>query len=124
MRTRYLDFKLTNGEFKKQRPYLAIDLDAVKNGDSKNVQILMKWTPYSYKTETRVRLTNKRTKDSISWKVIEVKHLARWLIVLWDPEEVINAVMRLLPMAIGTGVIVSAVAQTAKQVRDNNEEDH
>lgn len=111
MRTRYLDFKLTNKEWNKQKPFLALDLNALKNGESKQVQTLLRWTPQAFKSKCRVRLLNKRTKQSINWEITEVEHLDGWLVVKWDPNEPVNAIMRTLPVVIASGMIASIVTQ-------------
>jgi uncharacterized membrane protein len=113
-RTKYLDFKLTNSEWNKQAPLLTVNLDSVK-GEDKRVKTLLKWTPHSYKSDYRVRLVNKTTKKSITWSITEVKHIDNWLVVFWDPNETINALLKILPTTVIAGSMMGMIANTLKK---------
>jgi len=120
MRIKYLDFKLTKGEWDKQKPFLAINLNAVKNGEAKQIHALMKWTPMAFKSKYRIRLINKRTKEVLSYPVKEVKYIERWLIVVLDVTEVFDMIMRQVPSIVATGVVLGAVTSALKKQEEKS----
>jgi len=120
MRKRYLSFKLSDKEWSRRKPFLTLDLHGVKNGESGQVQTLLKWTPQAFKSECRIRLVNKRTRESVDYAVTDVKHLNGWLIVLWDPDETVNTILSLVPTMVATGLTASIVAQALRK-EDMNE---
>ena len=117
-RTKYLDFKVTNKEWELGKPFLALPT-IYNNGKTGGlVKALAGWTPHRYKSIWKIRLINSKTRERKAYKLVEVRFIENWLIVIWNPYEAIDAIMDIIPTVVATGMMAGVLSQLVKEPVD------
>lgn len=112
MRTRrkYLDFKITNKEWEEGRPFITLP-----ESKDRRTRALMRWGPNLYKATWMIRLTNSHTKEKRVHTLERVERIYEWLVVVWNPTELLDTILDFLPVTIAASVIMGAAAQVSKE---------
>jgi len=115
-RTKYLDFIIPDSVWKKQQPFIAVQLDG-----SKNAKALQRWNPGRYKAEWRVRLKNSHTKEQKSHPLVETIYRDNWIIAIFNTHEAIDAIMGLLPTVIVSTMVAGMMRYVYKESNDETQ---
>lgn len=112
-RHKYLDFTIPDSLWKKQQPFVAVELDG-----NKNAKALQRWNPGRYKATWRMRLKNSHTKEQKSYPLTETLYRDGWIIAVFNMHEAISAIMGIIPTVLATSLVANIVSQIGGKKED------
>ena len=110
---KYLDFTIPDSAWKKQQPFIAVQLDG-----NKNAKALQRWNPGRYKAEWRIRLKNSHTKEQKSYPLVETIYRDHWIITVFNTHEAIDAIMEMLPTVLVSAIMAGIIGQVNRKEND------